>query len=70
MVVITMREQDSVWVGDDIEVVFVRRKGSKEVRIGFRAPKNLKISRDPIRKRPVEQLTDEQLQHLGYREEE
>jgi len=68
MVVITMREQDKVWIGDDIEIVFIKQKGRREIRVGFRAPKELKISRDPVNKR--NNLNDEQLQHQNYQDEE
>ena len=47
MLVLTRKTNESVCIGDDIEVVVLEAHGSR-VRLGFRAPQNVSIQRREV----------------------
>jgi len=51
MLVMSRKEGETIFVGDDIKVVIVRA-GSDKVRIGIDAPKEVPVDRQEIRERP------------------
>jgi carbon storage regulator len=47
LLVLTRGEDESVMIGDDVEVIVVEVKGSR-VRLGFRGPQDVKIHRREV----------------------
>lgn len=45
MLVLTLKSGQSVTIGDDIKVTFLRRTGTDSVNIGFDAPKDIPVLR-------------------------
>jgi carbon storage regulator len=50
VLVLTRNEDESVFIGDDIEVIVVGVLGDGRVRLGFKAPRDIPIERDNMRK--------------------
>ena len=48
MLVLTRNEGESIMIGDDIRVTFIRSKGSRSIHIGIEAPKEVKIVREEL----------------------
>ncbi len=59
MLVLTRKPQESIMIGDDIEII-VSSIDRNSVRIGIRAPKDIKI----LRKETIEELRSENLQAI------
>jgi len=47
MLVLTRRHNESIMIGDSVEVIVVEVKGD-QVKLGIRAPKNIKVHRKEI----------------------
>lgn len=47
MLVLTRRAQQSIMIGDDIEVVILEVRG-EQVRVGIRAPRNITVHRQEV----------------------
>lgn len=57
MLVITRREDEKVWIGDDIFVMVVRSENG-QARLGIEAPRHILILRDEIKDRPRREERD------------
>jgi carbon storage regulator len=53
MLAVTVKKGEPIWVGDDI-VVFVLEVHGKQIRVGIDAPKDVRILRDDVRRRMLE----------------
>ena len=49
MLILTRRSGESIYIGDDV-IVTVTGVHGKQVRIGIRAPKNVAVDREEIRR--------------------
>ena len=47
MLVLTRRHNESIMIGDSVEVIVVEVKGD-QVKLGIRAPKNIKVHRKEV----------------------
>ena len=50
MLVFTRKENESLFIGDDIEVTVLAIEGNK-IRIGINAPKNIDVHREEVYRR-------------------
>ena len=48
MLVLTRRENESIWIGDEVEVKVLRIVGN-QVRLGIQAPTTVEVLRDELR---------------------
>ncbi|MFC5557609.1 carbon storage regulator CsrA [Ureibacillus thermophilus] len=48
MLVLSRKKGESIWIGDDIEIIISEVKGD-QVKIGIRAPKHIDIVRGELR---------------------
>lgn len=56
MLILTLRPDETITIGDDIKVTLTRIKGGQSVRLGIDAPKELNIKRPAVgRRRDPEQ---------------
>ncbi len=47
MLVLTRNVGENIWIGDDIKIAFLGLQG-KQMRIGFEAPKEIRIMREEL----------------------
>ncbi|MED3660920.1 carbon storage regulator CsrA [Ureibacillus sp. FSL K6-8385] len=57
MLVLTRKPGETIWIGDDIEIVITEVKGD-QVKIGIRAPKHVDIVRGELRQAVLESNTE------------
>ncbi len=57
MLVLSRKEGQSIFIGDDVRITILSSKGGK-VRIGIEAPKNITVHREEIFKK-VTEITEE-----------
>jgi len=50
MLILTRKDNESLFIGDDIEITVLGVKGN-QVRIGINAPKNIDVHREEVYKR-------------------
>ena len=62
MLVISRRKEESVMIGDDIEVIILDVRGSA-VRIGIQAPKSVPVFRKEIYEKRAQQNEGGETQH-------
>lgn len=65
MLVLTRRVQQSIIIGDDIEVVILEVRG-EQVRLGIRAPRNVTVHRKEV----YEQIKAENIEAAKVRPED
>jgi len=63
MLVLTRKVGETIWVGDDVEIIISEVKGD-QVKIGIRAPRNIEVIRGELRKDISESNTESVLKHL------
>jgi len=49
MLVLSRKVGETIWIGEDIEIVISEVKG-EQVKIGIRAPRNIEVIRGELRK--------------------
>lgn len=57
MLVLSRRREESLWIGDEIEVKVLEIRGDK-VRLGVSAPKSVRVDRSEVRDAIAEQKKD------------
>ena len=57
MLVLSRKPQESIWIGDNIEIVVSSIQGNR-VRLGIRAPKSVPIVRDEVAAEKTTRKTD------------
>jgi len=57
MLVLTRKQFEKVWIGDDVCVTVVRME-SGQVRLGIEAPRDVLILRDELRNDPNQRIVD------------
>ena len=58
MLILTRRIGETLMIGDDIEVTVLGVKGN-QVRLGIKAPKNVRVNREEIHQRIQQEKYDE-----------
>ena len=47
MLVLTRKQTESIWIGDDIEITVIETRGNR-VRLGIKAPPHIAVHRDEV----------------------
>lgn len=63
MLVLSRKKGESIWIGDDIEIIISEVKGD-QVKIGIRAPKHIDIVRGELRQAISESNTEAVIKNL------
>ncbi len=58
MLVLTRKDNESLFIGDDIEITILGITGN-QVRIGINAPKNIDVHREEVYRRIESQISSE-----------
>lgn len=64
MLVLSRKKGESIWIGDDIEIIISEVKGD-QVKIGIRAPKHIDIVRGELRQAISESNTEAVIKNLN-----
>ena len=49
MLILTRKPNESIYIGDDIEIIYLGNNSPRQCKLGFIAPKDMKIHRSEIR---------------------
>ncbi|GEL04465.1 MULTISPECIES: carbon storage regulator CsrA [Rummeliibacillus] len=63
MLVLSRKVGETIWVGDDVEIVITEIKGD-QIKLGIKAPKNIGIVRGELRTEVSQSNTEAVLQNL------
>jgi len=63
MLVLSRKKGESIWIGDDIEIIISEVKGD-QVKIGIRAPKHIDIVRGELRQAISQSNTEAVIKNL------
>lgn len=63
MLVLSRKVGETIWVGDDIEIVITEIKGD-QVKLGIQAPKSIEIVRGELRTEVSQSNTEAVIQNL------
>lgn len=63
MLVLSRKVGETIWVGDDVEIVITEIKGD-QIKLGIQAPKSVEIVRGELRTEVSESNTEAVLQNL------
>ena len=55
MLILSRKVSESIWIGDDVEIVALEVKG-KQIRLGIQAPNHVKVHRSEIYDRIQKEL--------------
>jgi len=64
MLVLSRKKGESIWIGDDIEIIISEVKGD-QVKIGIRAPKHIDIVRGELRHAISQSNTEAVIKNLN-----
>lgn len=70
MLVLTRKTDETIKIGDDVEITVIRVRGNS-VRIGIKAPKEIRVTRGELDSKPHQHIADapnKTDQPLGHRE--
>jgi len=63
MLVLSRKAGETIWIGEDVEIVISEVKGD-QVRIGIRAPRNIEVVRGELRKDISDSNTEAVIKNL------
>jgi len=63
MLVLSRKAGETIWIGEDVEIVISEVKGD-QVKIGIRAPRNIEVIRGELRKDISESNTEAVIKNL------
>lgn len=63
MLVLSRKSGETIWIGEDIEIVISEVKG-EQVKVGIRAPRSIEVIRGELRQDVSESNTESVLQNI------